>query len=120
MPNPDVRFTIEAAEYLREMKAKSDGDYALIIVESCKLGWASGMFFPFEIGLIVKEQVENDFTLEIANNIKCPHGFPVYIDKNIKATLPDLTIIDFQTLKEIELLFIPPILKPMQEYQFFS
>jgi hypothetical protein len=38
MPNPEVRFTIEAAEYLLHEKLSREGDYALLIVESCKLG----------------------------------------------------------------------------------
>jgi hypothetical protein len=78
------------------------------------------MFFPFEIGLILTEQAKNDDTLELIKKIECPHGFLLYMGKNLMETLPELTIIDFQVLKEIELLFIPPILRPMNEYRFYS
>jgi len=78
------------------------------------------MFFPFEVCLIPRIRAFEDDTMELLSENGAPGNLSIYLGKEIMDSLPTSIIIDFQAYKDIKLLFIPVIPRPLSEYQFDS
>jgi len=79
-----------------------------------------GGIFPFEVGKVINMQATLDDSLERVESLDIPHQIELFIAKSIKGELTDPMIIDFASWNEIFLAFIPPLPKPLKEYDFFD
>ena len=79
-----------------------------------------GGIFPFEVGKVINMQATLDDSLERVESPDIPHQIELYIAKSIKDELNDPIIIDFARWKDTYLAFVPPLPKPINEYDFFD
>ncbi len=78
-----------------------------------------GGIFPFEVGKVINLQATSDNSLERVESPDIPHKIELYIAKSIKDDLNDPMIIDYARWNETYLTFVPPLPKPLKEYDFF-
>ena len=79
-----------------------------------------GGIFPFEVGKVINMQATLDDSLERVESSDIPRQIELYIAKSIKDELTDPMIIDYQSWKDTYLAFVPPLPKPLKEYDFFD
>ena len=79
-----------------------------------------GGIFPFEVGKVMNLQATNDNSLIRVETPEVPHQIELYIAKSIKDELTDPMIIDYAKWNETYLTFVPPLPKPLKEYDFFD
>ena len=79
-----------------------------------------GGIFPFEVGKVINMQATLDDSLERVECSDIPHQIELYIAKSIKDELTDPMIIDYARWNKIYLTFVPPLPKPLKEYDFFD
>jgi len=79
-----------------------------------------GGIFPFEVGKVINMQATLDDSLERVESSDIPRQIELYIAKSIKDDLIDPMIIDYAEFNDVFLTFIPPLPKPLKEYDFFD
>ena len=79
-----------------------------------------GGIFPFEVGKVINMQSTLDDSLERVESSDIPRQIELYIAKSIKDELTDPMIIDYARWKDTYLVFIPPLPKPLKEYDFYD
>lgn len=79
-----------------------------------------GGIFPFEVGKVINMQATLDDSLERVETPDIPNQIELYIAKSIKDDLNDPMIIDYAKWKDTYLTFVPPLPKPLNEYDFFN
>jgi len=79
-----------------------------------------GGIFPFEVGKVMNLQAINDNSLELVESSDIPNKIDLYIAKSIKNDLIDPMIIDYAKWNDTYLTFVPPLPKPLKEYDFFD
>ena len=79
-----------------------------------------GGIFPFEVGKVMNLQATTDNSLERVESLDIPHQIELYIAKSLKDDLNDPMIIDFARWNDTYLVFIPPLPKLLENYNFFD
>jgi len=79
-----------------------------------------GGIFPFEVGKVINLQAITDNSLERVKSPDIPLQIELYIAKSIKDDLNDPMIIDYARWKDTYLTFVPPLPKPLKDYDFFE
>jgi len=79
-----------------------------------------GGIFPFEVGKVMNLQATTDNSLERVYSLDIPPQIELFIAKSLKDDLINPMIIDYARWNDTYLAFIPPIPKPLKEYDFFD
>lgn len=95
-------------------------EYAAIVVRSCKVGWFTGQFFPFEVGKVKYDQVSEYGTMIKVISDAIPKGLDFFIEKEVQDDLPNPCILDFYEKGEVYLAFIPLNPLPYEDYEFYE
>ncbi|MHA1719044.1 MAG: hypothetical protein ACTSWX_01550 [Promethearchaeota archaeon] len=78
-----------------------------------------GGIFSFEVGKVMNLQAKLDDTLELVDSPDIPKQIELYIAKSIKEDLNDPMILDYARWNDTYFTFVPPLPKPLKEYNFF-
>ena len=79
-----------------------------------------GGIFPFEVGKVMNLQAINDDSLERVESPDIPYQIELYLAKSLKDDIIDPMIIDYARWNDTYLTFVPPLPKPLNEYDFFN
>ncbi len=63
--------------------------------------------------------IEDD-SVERVELSNLPNTVELWMEKGIKETLPDPTILDYAHDEKVDLLFIPSLPLPMETYEFYN
>ncbi len=65
-------------------------------------------------------RVVDDHSLTPIHLESLPSEIELWLEKDCIEYLPDPVIVDYQRTDKIELTFIPPLPRPMEEYDFYD
>ncbi len=115
------RFTVEAIDYLDQLKKTFgyEGTIGVVIAPTSCTSCASNGFMVFEIGVWPLSDCKNDKQL-IFQNADLPDHMNLFVDKEFYHETADVVIVDYVKMGEMDLLYIPPIPRALNTYNFYK
>ena len=118
----EIRFTKQTVEYVERYMQREEYGWGHCDYHCKKIVAVDdylGSVQPFNVGITTIKDAMGDTKL-IKYSTNLPRSMCLYVDNGFIYETGDVVVIDFTMLGEIELLFIPLIPKPLEQYEFWS
>jgi hypothetical protein len=95
-----------------------------IIIEDCPTGGhcqqSSNFCFPFQVLKYDNDQARNNPTLTKVEDPSIPPNIEIYLGKELFGGFVEPLIIDYLEVNGTDFPYIPPIPRPLAEYDFYK